>query len=549
MAVMHLRLEHPDAMTAAETPVKPSRDKTSRSDTSSGDAPSSSSGGDQSDEGVDASSEAAAAVEARKLSMDDTGEELYRVPSMNLATNPTVWVGDATLSLGAPGRRTSDGGGGINPFDSSSEEGDVEETAQAHVGGCGGDTKGGDLGASLEAPSRTSLALGNNPFDFSFFDSKDAAAGGEAVPCSRETATEGAPGGRTLAREVSPSEAAAFPTTATVTYGARSCRIGELLPAGQIVPATASTPRSAGVLSAATPEPAWPAAVDSSVPPDVDQLLLTSGIPSRVQQLDLASQSPSTVVASPPSPFDSFGASLTSSAANTPPLPFPPPATTTGAESGVAKAPRDKCLPPIPSLAFGAEGISSSPFPTPPVTPFTAGPAKTPADVRDRADVPSPSAGIEPEGLFPAFRDTTDAASPALNKEQVDLFLAFRDRTEVPTSILPSKSQKDLHLAFRANEAEASSPPKYLLAAPLPGSLRLEQPPQPALPEPHGLLDETDSTKRLQNFNPFGRPGSFVLCQTRTEEPAHLPEKVGQSLGSPHPTLNPPLPTVHMASA
>lgn len=254
---------------------------------------------------------------------------------------------------------------------------------------------------------------------------------------------------------------------------------------------------------------------------------------------------PSTVTASPASPIDSTGVSLTSST-NASSLPFPPPATTTAPESGVAKVPQEKCLPPVPRdkslpptplLAFGAEASASSPCPTPPVTPFAAPSAKTPADFQNRANVPSPRAtSQEPRALFPVFRDATEeAATAALKKEQAELFSAFRDRTETPASVFVSKEQMDLHLAFRDNtKPETSSPPAGLPVLPQPGSLQPEQPHRPAFPELHGLLDEADSSKRLESFNPFGRPGSFVLSQTPPpaprEEPAPPPPgKVRQS--------------------
>lgn len=529
MAVMHLRLEHPDTMIVAGAPVQSPDGNTSSTDTSTGVASSS---GDQGDEGGDASSDEADVVEARELTITSTAEELHRVPSMNLATDPTLWVGDATLSLRAPGRKTSDGGGGINPFDSSSEEEEDDEAVQVRGGARGGSTEGGDFGTSLEAPSRRPLTKGSNPFDFSFYDSKETAAA-EAVACSRDRGIESTPGDRILGGEVAPLEAAVFPTTTTVWSGSRSSRISEIFPAGQVVPATAVTPSSAGIDSAATQETAWPATVDSSIPPNADQLLLTWGVPPRAQTLDLALvESPSTVAASPASLIDSASVSLASTT-NVSPLPVPPPATTTAAESSEgAKALRDKRLPPIPLLAFGSEGASSSPCPTPPVTPFAAPSAKTQADVRGKADVLSPGVNQGPDGLFSAFRDTTEAASPGLNEEHADLFSAFRDSTETPASLLPSKAPMELHLAFR-DTPEASSPPAGLPALPQPGSLQPEDPPQRALLEPHGLLDEADSSERMQSFNPFGRPGSFVLSQipsqTPREEPAPPPGKVRRS--------------------
>lgn len=537
MAVMHLRLEHPDTMVVRGTPMEASNGKTSSTHTTTLCVVPSSEG--QAAEGSDASSEEADAVKARKLSIDSSAEELHRVPSMNLATDPTLWVGDATLSHGAPGRKTSDGGGGINPFDSSSEEDEDDDAAQVCVAAGRGDTEGGDLDTSLEASGRRPLAKGGNPFDLSFFDSKETAAA-EATACGRGGGIESTPGDIVLAEEVTVSEAAVFPTTNTDLSGSRSSRISKVFPVGQIVPAIASTPSSAEVASAETQETAWPATIDHSITPNADQLLLTSGVPPRVQTLDLAIvESLSTVIASPPSPIDSTDVCFT----NKPPLPFPPAKTTTAAESGVVKAPRDKCLPPTPLLAFGAGGAYSSPCSTPPVTPFALPLAKTPAEIRDGADVPSPSASQELEGLFSAFRDTTEAAPPpALNKEQADLFSAFRDRTETPASLLPSKSEMELHLAFR-DKPEDSPPPACPPALPQPGLLQPEEPKQSDLPERCGVLDEADSSKIMQDFNPFGRPGSFVLsqtpAQTPTEEPPLPPGKVRRSPRSTHPLKKP----------
>lgn len=514
MAVMHLRLEHPDTMVVTATPAQQSSsDKMSSTETSMVVATPSE---DQAAEGGDASSEAEDAVVARKLSVDSTSEddELYRVPSMNLATDPTLWVGDATLGLGAPpGRKTSDGGGGINPFDSSSEEEDDDGAAQARVGAwAGGPENGGELDTSLEAPGRRPLANRTNPFDFSFLDSKDtAAAAAGATACSRDGSTDSRPAGG-----ATPVEAAAvFPNTTTALSGSQSSRIGEIFPVGQVVPGTVATPSAAGIASAGTQEAAWPVAVDSSIPPNLDQLLLTSGAPPPVQTWDLPpADSPSTAMTSLASPLDSPGMPLTFST-NAASLPFPIPASAAAEEPGVAIAPPNKCLPPTPLLAFGAEGASASPCPTQPVTPFAVPSAKTPADVRDRAGAPSPSASQEPEDLFSAFRDTSEAAQAALSKEQATgtMFSAVRDGTE--------KEHMDLHLAFRDNTAGGASSPRACLPAlpPQPGSPQPEQPQQSALPEPRGLMDEADSSRRLQNFNPFGRTGSFVLSQTPSQAP------------------------------
>lgn len=527
MAVMHLRLEHQNTMVVAATPVQSSTDKVSSPETA---IVAASSSGDQAGEGDDTSSDAAGAVEARP-SVDSNADELHRLPSMNLATDPKLWVGDATLSPGNPCRRISDGGGGINPFDSSSEEEEDDDgAAQVRIGAWRGDAEGGDLDTSLEEPGKRSLAKGSNPFDFSFLDGNESAAA-DATACSGDQGIESIPSG-----EAAPMSTAFFPDTNTALSGSQSPRMSEMFPVGQIVPAIVATPSSAGAASAAAQVIAWPANVDISTPRNTDQLLLTSGAPPRAQTLNLAPvDSPSTTATLPASPIDSPGMPL-ASFADASPLPFSPSPTTTAAEFGVAEAPRQKCLPPTPLLGCGTEGTSSSPYPTLPVAPFVVPSGKTPADVRDRADALSPGAAQEPGGLFSsAFGGTTEAAPPALDEEQARLFSAFRDRAETPASPNPSKEQMDLHLAFRDITPEASSPPETvpLPALPQSGSLQPQQPQQPALPEPRGLLDEAESRKRLQNFNPFGRPGSFVLSQTPSQHPreetATPPETVRRS--------------------
>lgn len=530
MAVMHLRLEHPDTMVATATTGQSSSstDKISSAETSIVVASPS---GDRTGGGGDASSEAEDAVVARELSVGSASDDdLRRVPSMNLATDPTVWVGDATLSLGAPpGRKTPGGGGGINPFDSSSEEEEDDGAAQARVGACAGGTEGDDLDTSLEASGRRPLAKGSNPFDFSFLDSQDTEAA-EASACSRDGVVEGTPASGTT-----PLEAAVFPNTTAGLSGSQSSRISEIFPAGQVVPGAVAFPSAAGVASDGTQGMAWPVTTDSPIPIDVDQLLLTSGAPPHVQTLDLPpADSPSTAMTSPASPMDSPGMPLTSFT-NAPSLPFPTSETAAEEEPGVTTAPPNKRLPPTPLLAFGAEGASSSPTPTPPVTPFAVAPTKTPAGVREMVDVPSSSASQDPEHFFSAFRDTSEAAQAALSKEQgAELLSTARDGTETtPASLLPSKEQMDLHWAFR-DKPRASSPRTCLPPLPpQPASPQPEQPQQSPLPEPRGLMDEADSSRRLQNFNPFGRPGSFVLSQTPSqasrEEPAPPPGQVRQS--------------------
>lgn len=296
-----------------------------------------------------------------------------------------------------------------------------------------------------------------------------------------------------------------------------------------------------------------------------------------MQTLDLALvESPSTTsIGWPASPLDSTGLGLTT-ATNGSSLLFPPPAAAAAATSGVANAPRDKCLPPIPLLAFGAEGTSSSsPSPTPPVTPFLIPLAKAPVDLcpalrETTDDAPSPSAAQAPGELFLAFRDTAGATmptptkeqgdvfsafrdttetptTPPLTKEQSDLFFAFRDTTETPTSPPPTKAQAELHLAFRDHTMDPPSPSPAKLPAELhsafrdmtdetpppdtPPSLpqpgwqqqqrqRPELPPKPVSPKPFALLDGADSSQRVKDFNPFGRPGSFVISESPAGEPS-----------------------------
>eukprot|EP00903_Cladosiphon_okamuranus_P010687 g10100.t1 len=540
MAVMHLRLERPDTMAMTATPVQPATGKISSMETSIVVA-SPSGRNDEVDEVGDASSSsvAADASEARKLSTHSTtADELHRVPSMNLATDPTLWVADATLGPGAPGGKSSDGGGGgggINPFDSSSEEDEDDGGVQTRVVAWAGDTEdGGGFDASLEATGGRPLAKGRNPFDFLFLDGKETTTVADAAtpPGRDEHGIESTP----PVHEPTPFQAAVLPATATALSTSQSSRIGEIFPVEQVAPGTATTASAAGVAAAGTQEIVWPEAVDSSsIPRYGDQLLLTSGAPTWVQAVDLPpADSPSTAMTSPASPMDSPGVPLTSFS-SAPSVTLPPPPASTAEEVGVSKAPQNKRLPPTPLLASGAGGASSSsPYPSPPVTPFAAPLAKAPAGVRDRAGVPpSPDAIQEQEDLFAAFRDTpTEAAPPALGNEQAELFAAFRDGTETPAAPLPSKEEMDLHLAFRDNP-KASAPRASLPALPQP-QLSLLQPAQleqSASLEPRGLLDEADSSRRLQNFNPFGRPGSFVLSQTPSQIPSEEPARAsGQVL-------------------
>lgn len=534
MSLMHLRLEHPDNMTVTST----SGDTTS---TCTAMVARTSSETLSDDGGVPTSSEGA-------RTPISTDEGLHRVPSMNLATDPEVWVGDATLTPAAPGRRASDGGGGINPFDSSSDEEGDEEATQVRRGDAGG----GELDSSLEAPgTRRSISKGNNnPFDFPFCEEgEDALA---AASCGSRSGVEETKGRELVAAELRPSAtrsataADAAPATdisgsqssglceelfpAGQSSGSRSSGIGKLFPAGQIVPVTtAAAPSPTGVTSTTTTtrEAAWPAAFDAATPPSLDQLLLTTPDgPPRIQELDLTRvQSPSTWTdALSERPADPTGLSSTPQTLRSPRV-APPPAAAPA--TGKSTATVHKCLPPIPLLAFGAEGLASSPTPTPPVTPLPIPPSKTPMDsflsFPDSTGPRSPSAAQAPADLLSALWESTDAMpAPSPAEEQADLvFSAFRDRTDIPPSPPPTQQETDLHLAFRDKTTEP--PPPSGSDAPTPPDDSqldwLQQPDSGDLnPPPAAFLGDADSSQRPEDFNPFGIPGSSPLLEPAVEE-------------------------------
>ncbi|CBN78911.1 Pleckstrin homology domain [Ectocarpus siliculosus] len=549
MSLMHLRLERQENMTVTST---------------SGDTASTCTA-------IVARTSSEELVDDGGVSSDgartptSTAEGLHRIPSMNLATDPEVWVGDATLTPAAPGRRASDGGGGINPFDSSSdEEGDGEGT-QGRIG----DVGSGEVDSSLETPgTRRSVSKvsngNNNPFDFPFCEEgEDSLA---VASCGPRGGVEETKGNELVAAELRPSvtrsatAADAAPATdisgsqssglcedlfpAGQSSASHSSSIGKLFPAGKIVPATAT---AAAATTAAAPSPtgatsttttreaAWPAAFDAATPPILDQLLLTTPWgPPRIQELDLArDQSPSTWSgASSERPADPTGLSSTPQTLSSPRVP-PPPAVAPATGEGTATV--DKCLPPTPLLAFGAERLASSPTPTPPVTPLPIPPSKTPMDssfpFRDSTGPPSPSAAQAPADLLSGLWDsTTDAMPPpSPSEEQADLlFSAFRDRTEIPPSPPPTQEETDLHLAFRDNTAEP--PPPSGSDTPTPADEPqldwLQQPDSGVLnPPPAALLGEADSSQRPEDFNPFGTPGSSPLLDSTPEE-ATSPGKV-----------------------
>ncbi|CAM9311695.1 unnamed protein product [Ectocarpus sp. 12 AP-2014] len=484
-----------------------------------------------------------------------TAEGLHRIPSMNLATDPEVWVGDATLTPTAPGRRASDGGGGINPFDSSSDE----EAAQVRIGDAGG----GGLDSSLEAPgtrrSVSKVSSGNkNPFDFSFCEEGEGSLA--VASCGPRSGVAETKGNELVAEELRPSDTrsatAAEAAPATDISGSQSpglseelfpvrqssashsSSIGKIFPAGKIVPATATaaaattaaapSPTGATPITTTTREAAWPTAFDAATPPSLDQLLLTTlRGPPRIQEFDLArNQSPSTWSgASSERPAHPTGLSSTPQTLRSPRV-AQPPAAAPAAGKGTATV--DECLPPTPLLAFGAERLASSPTPTPPVTPLPIPPSKNPMDssfpFRDSTGPPSPSTAQAPADLLSGLWDSTDAMparSPA--GEQADLFFsAFRDRTEIPPSPPPTQEETDLHLAFRDNTAEP--PPPSGSDEPTPADdLQLDWVQQPDSgvlnPPPVALLGEAESNQRPEDFNPFGRPGSSPLLKSAAEEP------------------------------
>lgn len=549
MSLMHLRLERQDNMTVTST---------------SGDTASACTA-------IVARTSSEELVDDGGVSSDgartptSTAEGLHRIPSMNLATDPEVWVGDATLTPAAPGRRASDGGGGINPFDSSSDEEGDREATQGRIGDVGSE----DVDSSLEAPgTRKSVSKvsngSNNPFDFPFCEEgEDSLA---VASCGPRGGVEETKGNELVAAELRPSDtrsataADAAPATdisgsqssglceelfpAGQSSASHSSSIGKLFPAGQIVPATAAaaaattaaapSPTGATSTTTTTREVAWPASFGAATPPSLDQLLLTtSGGPPRIQELNLArDQSPSTCSgASSERPADPTGLSSTPQTLRSPRV-APPPAAALAAGKGTATV--DKCLPPTPLLAFGAERLASSPTPTPPVTPLPIPPSKTPMDssfpFRDSTGPPSPSAAQAPADLLSGLWDLTDAMpAPSPAEEQAGLFFsAFRDRTEISPSPPPTQEETDLHLAFRDNAAEPPPPSGSDTPTPADDSQLdwLQQPDSGVLnPPPVALLGEADSTQRPEDFNPFGRPGSSPLLESAAEEPPS-PRKV-----------------------
>ncbi|CAM9893062.1 unnamed protein product [Ectocarpus fasciculatus] len=537
MSLMHLRLEHPDNMAMTSTPGDATSACTAivaRTTSSEeklgddGDVPSSSDG-------------------ARTPTR--TAQRLHRIPSMNLATDPEVWVGDATITPSAPGRRASDGGGGINPFDSSSdEEGDGEAT-QVRIGDAGG----GELDSSIEAApgTRRSASKGiNNPFDFPFCEEgEDSLA---VASCGRTSGVEETKGNELVAAELRPSvtrsttAADAAPAIdisgsqssglyeelfpASQSSASQSSSIGKIFPAGQIVPATAAAaaattaaaaPSPTGATSTATTttrEAAWPAAFDAATPPSLDQLVLTTpGGPPRIQEMDLARIQSSSTWSGTSSERPAGPTGLPSTLRS----PRAPPAAAPATGKGTATV--DKCLPPTPLLAFGAEGLAASPTPTPPVTPLPIPPAKT-SMFRDSTGPPSASAAQAPADLLSALWDSPGAMpAPSPAVEQADLFFsAFRDRTEVPPSPPPTQHEMDLHLAFRDNTTEPP-PPSGSDTPTLPNDSQLDwlqQPDSGVLnPSPSALSAEADSSQRPEDFNPFGIPGSSPLLESSAEEP------------------------------
>lgn len=587
MAVMHLRLEHPDTMVvpakaSASSPnaqaistdtsivVAQSSDEKGGQGSDADSPIETSSGGAQTDSPIETSSDGAQTCSSPK----GTTEELHRIPSMNLATDPAVWVGDATVTPGVPYRRASDNSGGNNPFDASSDEDENKEATQKYVGDWG-DMTGveGELDQSLEAQGRRPISKGTNPFDFSFYDDKEKAAVAEGAACGRDGGVDKTHCGGVAAGDITRSQDAA----ATFSLDSQSSRLYEIFRAEQVVPtaAAAAAPSQTRVAAVATQETVWPTAVDSSVSPNVDQLLLPLGAPPVMQTTDLTrAESPSTSIGRSISPLNSTGLSSTTPA-NWSPLSVLPPSAATPATAtlGMAKAPQDKCLPPTPLLAFGAEGTSSSPSPTPPANPFSIPLAKAPMvdlcpTLRETTDgASSPCAAQASDDLFSAFRNTTEVSTtPSTAKEQVELFSAFRDPTETPstpptkeqenlfyafgdrsetlTPPPPTKEQTELRLAFGDNTADPPSPrpaeipaglhsasrdredvtpPEDTLPSPLqPGREQWQQkpqvPPKPDFTQSLALLDGADSGQREEDFNPFGRPGSVVLSDAKVEE-------------------------------
>lgn len=81
----------------------------------------------------------------------------HRIPSMNMATDPSAWLG-ATLPSAA--------GGGTNPFDFSSDD-DDDDDDDLPIDQDGGED--GPSPLSAEEPARQPSKLNKNPFDFSFY--------------------------------------------------------------------------------------------------------------------------------------------------------------------------------------------------------------------------------------------------------------------------------------------------------------------------------------------------------------------------------------------
>ncbi|CAM9319692.1 unnamed protein product [Scytosiphon promiscuus] len=210
MSVMHLRLERQETMYVAKSPPPPSDAGATSTSTGTALAVVETLCADHSGRASDTASESPDGAQSPR----STTEDMLRVPSMNMATDPALWVGDATITPAPPGREASDsGGGGINPFDSSSGEESEEEAEPESIDARAGANGNGKLSAGLEEACRSSIEKGNNPFDLSLFEDTKGAPQVAGQGCRREDETQTALSAAGEAGEIPPLLTSSEPNT------------------------------------------------------------------------------------------------------------------------------------------------------------------------------------------------------------------------------------------------------------------------------------------------------------------------------------------------
>lgn len=310
MAVMHLRLETPESMKATTLVYQSGHEGTIS---------------------IEVSTEKKIEDEAVKSKREKSPtREFPRVSSMNLATDPSDWGGEGMLSPGQSGGQPT-AGGGINPFDFSSDDEDDEENSV--VGSWGGHHKESNDTLTLETQAAT---LESNPFDFSFFDNEEEWENGrDAVGGTGE-----------ISREVHAHIADAS------LSGAQSSRARQLFSAGPSLTGLHSTKR----------DNTWPFEefpnqhMADKMFPGVFSLPVSTSQNSIMSLVE-----PTRSLEESRQPFR--GIDLLSGIPSEEPPPVPP-----------HMIARDKKLPPKPLLNIDPEGSFAAP--TPPVTPLSISPAK-----------------------------------------------------------------------------------------------------------------------------------------------------------------------------